>query len=218
MYVRVSFIQINPTKLAEMKAAMLSVSNSQIKSPALAPIVITTITNPGTGPAHRQARQADVAAARVKRQRAVTQGRRGQALRAAYLGAQPGQQFFHVKGLGQVVVRARVDTGDFFMPLAVRREAQDRHGLALAAPALQHAQAIQHRQAEVEHGRVIGLDFALVAGVASLQGGVDRVAGARQRRAQLGRPSGFVFSDQDAHEPLFVFAAGSGRSGHPRPA
>lgn len=49
IYARVSFIQINPTKVADMKAAMLAVSNSQIESPALAPTVITMITIPDSG-------------------------------------------------------------------------------------------------------------------------------------------------------------------------
>ena len=121
-------------------------------------------------------------------------------MRTADQRAQAGQQLFHVKRFGQVIVGTGVNAGHFFVPLVTRREDQHRHGLTLPAPALEHADAVQLGQAEVQHHGVIGLGFALVAGVTPIQGGVHGIARVSERRAQLRGQSGFVFSDQDAHQ------------------
>ena len=104
---------------------------------------------------------------------------------AAYQCAQAGQQLFHVKRFGQVIVGTGVNAGDFFMPLIAGCEYQHRHGPARTAPTLEHADTVKLGQAQVQHHRVIGLDFALEAGIAPVQGGVHGVAGIRQGRAQL---------------------------------
>jgi hypothetical protein len=68
---------------------------------------------------------------------------------AADQRAQAGQQLFHVKRFGQVVVCTGVNAGDFFVPLIARREDQHRHRPARTAPALKYADAVELGQAEV---------------------------------------------------------------------
>ena len=100
-------------------------------------------------------------------------------------GPEARQQLFGVEGLGQVVVGAGVEAGDLLAPGAAGGEDQHRSGHALLAPALEHRDAVDLGQAEVEHDGVVGLGLAQEMGLLAVSGVVDRIAGVRQRHLQL---------------------------------
>jgi hypothetical protein len=56
------------------------------------------------------------------------------------------------------------------------------------APASEHGETVEQRQAQVEHDRVVGLGVALEVRVAAIVGFIDRIAGL------------FVLDNQDAHQ------------------
>ena len=70
---------------------------------------------------------------------------------------------------------------------------------AFLAPAVEHGQAVDLGQAEIEHHRVIAFGRAEIMAVLAVGGEIDRIAGAFERRAQLAPEVGFVFDDQYAH-------------------
>jgi hypothetical protein len=96
---------------------------------------------------------------------------------AADQRTQSSQQFFHVERLGQVVVGTGVDAGHLLVPAVARGEDQHRHRAAGGPPLAQHGDAVELRQAEVEHHGVVGFAVAQVVGVDAVARGIDRVAG-----------------------------------------
>ena len=70
---------------------------------------------------------------------------------------------------------------------------------AFLAPAVEHGQAVDLGQAEIEDHRVVIFGRAEIMAVLAVGGEVDRIAGAFERRAQLAPEIGFVFDDQNAH-------------------
>ena len=70
---------------------------------------------------------------------------------------------------------------------------------AFLAPAVEHGQAVDFGQPEIEDHRVIALGRAEVMAVLAVGGEIDGIAGAFERRAQLAPEIGFVFDDQNAH-------------------
>ena len=70
---------------------------------------------------------------------------------------------------------------------------------AFLAPAVEHGQAIDLGQAEIEDDRVIVFGRAEIMAVLAVGGEIDGIARAFQRRAQLAAEIGFVFDDQNAH-------------------
>src|SRR5437660_877219 len=59
-----------------------------------------------------------------------------------------------VKGLGDVVARARLQPLDLVLPVVARREYQDRESLARGPQAADHLEAWQIREPEVDDGHV----------------------------------------------------------------
>jgi len=95
------------------------------------------------------------------------------------------QQFFGMKGLGQVVVGAGLETVDALGPGAARGKDQHRCGEAAGTPVAQHLQPRFARQAEVENDQVIGLAGALVSGVAAIGQPVDGITVAAEAGDQF---------------------------------
>ena len=98
---------------------------------------------------------------------------------------------------------AGIDAGDLVVPVVARGQDQHRQSAPGAAPAPQHAQAVDQRQAQVQHGGVEALDLAQVLAVAAVGGVVHGVAGLGQGVAQLAGQRGFVFDQQDFRSPVF---------------
>ena len=70
---------------------------------------------------------------------------------------------------------------------------------AFLAPAVEHGEAVDLGQAEVEDHRVVAFGRAEIVAVLAVGGEVDGIARAFERRAQLAPEIGFVFDDQNAH-------------------
>ena len=110
---------------------------------------------------------------------------------AAQQRADAGQHFFHVERLGDIIVGAGIEARHLVAPAVARGEDEHRHLLAGAAPFFQHADAIEHRQAEIENHRVIGFGVAEEMAFLAVHGLVDHIARIGQGR----RPAGG--SDRD---------------------
>ena len=124
--------------------------------------------------------------------------------RAAQQGAQPRQQLFHVKGLGQVVIRARVNARHLLVPGAAGRENEHRHAAPHAAPVPQHRQPVHARQAQIQHGGVKRLHIAQVVRLLAVGRFFHRVPGGGNGLHQLPAQRGFVFHNEDAHLQSFL--------------
>jgi hypothetical protein len=153
------------------------------------------------------------AARGIQAQRAAGQRRRGVAGRAAQQGAQAGQQFLGVEGLGQVVVGPGVEAGDLVAPGAARGQDQHRRGDIAPPPALQHRDAVHLGQAEVEDHRIIGFGLAQELGFLAVGRMVDGVAGVAQGQLQLARQVGIVLDEQDTHGRLLTVFSRRSESG-----
>ena len=84
----------------------------------------------------------------------------GVAGRAAQERAHTGQHFLQMKGLGDIIVGARIEALHLVAPAIARREHEHRHGAAGAAPGFQHRDAVHLRQADVENNGVVGLGLS----------------------------------------------------------
>ena len=118
---------------------------------------------------------------------------------AAHQRADAGQHFFHVEGLGDIVVGAGIDALHLVAPAVARGQQQHRHGLAGAAPFLEHRQPVHLRQADIEHHRVVGFGVAEEVAFLAVERDVDRIAGLGQRFLELAIEIGVVFNDENAH-------------------
>ena len=110
----------------------------------------------------------------------------GMARGAAHLRPHARQQLLHVERLGEIVVGAGVHAGDLVAPPVARREDDDRHVAAGAPPLLENRDAVQLRQADVENDDIVGLGVAEEVAFLAVEGGIDGIAGARQRRRRAG--------------------------------
>ena len=124
---------------------------------------------------------------------------RGVARRAADQRAQASDQFLGLERLGEIIVGAGIEAGDLVRPAVARGQHQHRHLAPFLAPAVEHGQAVDLGQAEIEDHRVIAFGRAEIMAVLAVGGEVDGIAGAFERRAQLAPEIGFVFDDQNAH-------------------
>jgi hypothetical protein len=104
-----------------------------------------------------------------------------------------------MKGLGQVVVRARVEAGDLLAPGAPRREDQHGRRAAVPTPTLQHAHAVHLGQTEVQDHRVIGFGLAQELGFFAIGRMVDGVTRVIKGRLELTGQIRIVFDQQDPH-------------------
>ena len=145
---------------------------------------------------------ADPAGAGIQRNRTAGQFGLGVAGGAAQQRADPRQHFLEMKRLGDIIVGAGVEALHLVAPAVARGQDQDRHRASVAAPCLQHRDAVHLGQADVEHDRVIGLAVAEEMPLLAIEGAVDHIAGIGQRRGQLTIEIGIVFNDEQAQAGL----------------
>ena len=113
----------------------------------------------------RHAAKRDAHLARVERQRPGLSAPARLPGRAAQQRAQPRQQLLHFEGLRQVVVGAGVDALDALRPDAPGGQDENRKPAPVGPPALQHRQAVELGQAEIENRGVVGLGVAREPGL-----------------------------------------------------
>ena len=88
---------------------------------------------------------------------------------AAHQRTQPHHQFLDPERLGEIVVGACLEAVDLVGPAVAR--GQDQHGqvAAVLAPRAQHLRAGHFRQAEIEHGGIVGLGVAEMLAVLAIR-------------------------------------------------
>ena len=96
-------------------------------------------------------------------------------------------------------VCAAVDPFHTLVPGAARGQHEDRDEDAAIAPAAQHLEPLQLRQAEVEHDGIILFGAAEELRARPIARGVDHVAGRLQHLRQLAGKRRLVLGHQDAH-------------------
>ena len=89
---------------------------------------------------------------------------------AADQRAHPRQHLLDVEGLGDIVVGAGVDARHLVAPAVARGQDQHRHLAPVAAPVLEHADAVHLRQADIEHDGVVGLGVAEEMALLAVEG------------------------------------------------
>ncbi len=110
---------------------------------------------------------------RVEKQRPGSQNRCRLPRRAPQQSAKARQQFFHLEGLGQIIVGAGIDAFDPFRPHSPGRQDEDRKPPAVGTPAFQDGEAIELGQAEIQYCRVIVLDVACEPGLLTVTHDID---------------------------------------------
>ena len=129
----------------------------------------------------------------------------GVARGAADLGADAGEQFFHMEGLGQIIVGTGVHTGDLIAPAIAGGQDDDGHLLFGTAPLFQDRDAVHLREADVEHDHVVGLSVAKVIAFFAVECCVDGIAGVAQRGDELAVQVFIILDDKDAHRGTFCW-------------
>ena len=107
-----------------------------------------------------------------------------------------------MKRLGDIVVGAGIETLHLVAPAIARGKDQYRHHTAVAAPCLQHRNAVHLRQADVEHDRVVGFAVAEKMPLLAIERAIDHISGVGQRRGQLTIEIGIIFNDEQAQAGL----------------
>ena len=97
----------------------------------------------------------------------------------------PCQYFLDAERLCHVVVGAAVDALHLLVPAAARGQHQDGGRNVRRAPRSQQRQAVDVRQAQVEHNRVVRLGAHEEVGAFAVGGGVGGVARSVKRVRQL---------------------------------
>ena len=123
--------------------------------------------------------------------------------RAAQQSADARQHFLHVEGLGDIVVGAGIEALHLVAPAVARGEDEHRHLAVGAAPFLEHADAVDHRQAEIEHDRVIGFGLAEIVAFLAVLGAVDHIARIGQSGDDLPVEIWIIFDDEQSHSYHF---------------
>jgi len=108
------------------------------------------------GELDRGARGAHTGAARIQGHAGNCEYRRRHTAGAVNERTKAGQQLFHAKRFGQIVVGAGVHAVDLLVPFAACGEHEHRRVHSGGAPTAQHAESVQARQSQVQHDRVIG--------------------------------------------------------------
>jgi hypothetical protein len=108
-----------------------------------------------------------------------------------------GQHFFQMKGLGDVVVRSRIEALNLVAPAVPRRQHQDRHCAARPPPGLENRDAVHFRQPDIEDHGVIGLGFTEIMTFLAVEGAVDNVASVGQGRCKLPVQVGIVLDNEE---------------------
>ena len=166
------------------------------------------------GEAHGFAGARDGVAGGVQGEVGDAQHLRPQAGGAPQQGAQAGQQFLEVEGLGEVVVGAGIQAFHAVVHGAARGQHEDGGAKARAAKFPADGVAVLHRQHDVENHDVVLVDGGLVQGLFAVAGDIDGIGLFAEAFGDKSGDPGFVFDQQDAHAegPLPLCASGDERT------
>src|SRR5208337_2813964 len=123
----------------------------------------------------------------------------GKAGTAAKERAHAGYYLLHLKGLGDIIVRTCVDTGDLLAPAVTRRKDEHRCFDVIPAPALQNAQAVYLGQAQIEDDGVVWLGLPKIRALLAIESRIGCVSRLGKRSNELTAQIPVVFYNQQAH-------------------
>jgi hypothetical protein len=147
----------------------------------------------------RHAIDGHTGARHVQRQRPASQLGRRVPRRAPDERADAGNDFFDMKWFRDVIVRAGVDPLHLLVPAAARRQHEHRHRQTGASPAIEQTEAVDARQAEIEHDGVVALGLREKVAALAIRRDVHGVAGFAERRCHMLSQTRLVFDDQHSH-------------------
>ena len=131
--------------------------------------------------------------------------RRDMAPDAAQQGGQAGEQFLHLERLGQVIVGARIDALDPLQPGAAGGQHQDRHDAGLLPQAPHHGQAVELRQAEIEHNGIVILGRGAKPALLAVPGDVHHIAGLGQGARDIPGDGRLILDEKNPHQRLLIW-------------
>src|SRR5271157_4075085 len=114
-------------------------------------------------------------------------------------GAQAGQQFLEVEGLGKVVVGPGIEALNAIVHGAARGQHEDGSAKARTAQFPADGVAVLHRQHDVENHDIVLVDGGLIQGLFAVAGDIDGVGLFAEAFGDEAGDSGFVFNQQDPH-------------------
>jgi len=115
---------------------------------------------------------------------------------AAAQRAQSGQQLVHVERLGEVVLRARIQTGHPLRGVGERGQHQHGEGESAAPPPVQQVQPLDRRQPSVQDDHVVAAGEPEMQPGVPVAGDVDPVALVPEQLAQHPGELGVVLDEQ----------------------
>ncbi len=121
---------------------------------------------------------------------------------AAQQGADARLQLGEVEGLGEVIVGACIEAGDALLHAVERGQHHHRQGGLFGAHLLQHGQAVDQGQAEIEHADVEILLQQQVLGDRAVGGDFDLEAAGFQAGGERIGQDGVVFGEQEFHRAI----------------
>ncbi len=114
-------------------------------------------------------------------------------------GLDPRQELTNRKGLGQIVVGARLEPGDLVVLGSAGGEHQDRQQRSRTAQATADLDAVEIRQHEIEEHEVEGLAGAAVDRGSPVFQGDDIIPRRAQKVGETLAQSPFVLDDENPH-------------------
>jgi hypothetical protein len=90
------------------------------------------------------------------------------------------------------------------VPAAARGEHEHGNTEARLAPASEHGEAVDARQAEIEHHRVVLFRLREKIGAVAVVRAVDHIAGVAERARELPRQYRLVLDDQHPHSVVIA--------------
>ena len=134
---------------------------------------------------------------------------------AAQQGAQACLEFGEIERFDQIVIGTGVQPGDAVFSGIARGEDQHRQGGQALAQAAQHGQAVDQRQAEVEHHAVETLQGQQLQGLGAVGRGGDAVSRLRELGAERIAQQFVVFNNQQVGHVVSLAAPPGARTFRP---
>ena len=116
----------------------------------------------------------------------------------------PGQQLFHMKRFGDVIVCARIEALHLVAPAVAGGQDHDRHLAALPPPGVEHRDAVHVGQPEIEDRRVVRLGFAKELSLLAVERPIDRIPRRSKALTILLVQNLVVFNNEEAHAWIFL--------------
>ena len=126
----------------------------------------------------------------------------GFALRAANERTQARREFVEIRRLDEIVVGAGIEPAHAILDRVARGENEDRQPQAARTNPLQHLEAREPRQAQVEDDRCIAACIDRVQRGHAVADPVHLEAGLRESRLEAVAEQGIVFDEEESHRGI----------------